>query len=299
MAITDVFSKRGQPLPDVFVYDDLPKALRSQIVNILEDTLGTGPTVWSQISKKIAHEHGFRDLPTTKRTRAGYSPAESCFEYIGTAAVPHALDLVELAFNEIYQLYQCNPNDPAPAIYELNGRFREHGVGYQFENGQLIRVDSKLIHAEAVKPALALLSEPEFAGPNREFLLAYEHFRHARIEDAVTSACKAFESTMKAICAAQKCEPRDYENAQAGALIKMLLDRDLVPRWSEEQLRNVEKCLLGLSTLRNKSAAHGGGATPRDVPAHYAAYALHLAASNIVFLVESHHARSSEEENAG
>ena len=42
-------------------------------------------------------------------------------------------------------------------IEEMNQRFRENGVGYQYENDQIIRVDSEFIHAEAVKPALQLL----------------------------------------------------------------------------------------------------------------------------------------------
>jgi hypothetical protein len=40
--------------------------------------------------------------------------------------------------------------------------------------------------------------------------------------------------------------------------------------------------------VRNKDSGHGSGAKPRELPAHYAAYALHLAASNIVFLIQCH-----------
>ncbi len=68
-----------------------------------------------------------------------------------------------------------------------------------------------------------------------------------------------------------------------------MTDNGLVPKYSEEQLENVAKCLIGVATVRNKTA-HGAGAVPRDVPEHYAAYALHLAASNIVFLVDCHKA---------
>ncbi|NJL59598.1 MAG: hypothetical protein HC887_08105 [Desulfobacteraceae bacterium] len=49
---------------------------------------------------------------------------------------------------------KCTPDD---AIDELNSRFKEHGVGYQYESGELIRVDSQFLHAEAVKPTLNLL----------------------------------------------------------------------------------------------------------------------------------------------
>ena len=60
------------------------------------------------------------------------------------------------------------------AIDELNQRFREHGVGYQYESGQMIRVDSQLIHSEAVQPALRMLADPMYEGANAEFLSAHK-----------------------------------------------------------------------------------------------------------------------------
>jgi len=64
------------------------------------------------------------------------------------------------------------------AVEELNERFREHGVGYQFEELKIVRVDSQVLHAEVVKPALHLLSESAFSGANADFLKAHEHYRH-------------------------------------------------------------------------------------------------------------------------
>jgi hypothetical protein len=74
-------------------------------------------------------------------------------------------------------------------------------------------------------------------------------------------------------------------------LIKVLIDKELVPTYSDEHLRAVEKGLIGLATVRNKNSGHGAGAKPRDLPEHIAAYALHLAATNIVFLIECHNAK--------
>jgi hypothetical protein len=120
-------------------------------------------------------------------------------------------------------------------------------------------------------------------------LSAHEHLRHGRVESAVTEACKAFESTLKAICDARGWT-YDASKATAAPLIRVVIDRGLVPNYSQEQLENVAKCLIGVATVRNKNAGHGAGAKPRDVPDHYAAYALHLAAANIVFLIECHKA---------
>ena len=55
------------------------------------------------------------------------------------------------------------------AINELNTRFREHGIGFQFVEGEIVRVDSELIHSEAVKPALRLLNEKNYHGAQQEF----------------------------------------------------------------------------------------------------------------------------------
>ena len=47
----------------------------------------------------------------------------------------------------------------------------------------------------------------------------------------------------------------------------------------------------GLPEVRNEEGAHGQGATPRETPNYVAAYALYLAAANILFLAEAHKAK--------
>jgi hypothetical protein len=92
------------------------------------------------------------------------------------------------------------------AIEEINGRFEQHSVGYQFENGQIIRVDSKLTHAEIIKPALVLLTAPLFGKANEDFMTAHRHYRAKEFKDCVTAANRAFESMLKAICDTEKWE---------------------------------------------------------------------------------------------
>lgn len=211
-----------------------------------------------------------------------------CESYVQKAGALQALDLIELAFRRFEADHgkadhhlcraSCGPEELAK---ELNHRFRENGVGYQYTNGRLIRVDSLYLHENTVKPALALLLEDGFAGPNEEFMSAHQHFRHGRHEEAITDACKAFESTIKAICTARDW-PYD-EKAAASGLVRFILDRGLVPSYFEQHL-------MGVATIRNKMATHGAGVAPREPDERFAAYALHVAASNIVLLVESHKA---------
>jgi len=300
--IPDLFSKRNKPLPDVFTYDTIPSKLRVQVVHILQAAMRgrfyvDGVDVWRYVAQTIAAEHGLLELPGIEYSQyAEPNFHVACMNYILKAEPEQALDIVEISFRFVSKAAEnidfarntgLRMAVAQTAITDLNHRFRESGVGYQFEDGKIIRVDSQLLHAEVVKPALLLLSTKGFEGANAEFLAAHEHSRHNRIEPAITEACKAFESTMKVICDSRRWA-YDKSKATAGVLIKVLIENGLVPSYSEEQLRAVEKCLLGVATVRNKNAGHGAGATPRDVPQHYVSYALHLAASNIVFLVECH-----------
>lgn len=44
--------------------------------------------------------------------------------------------------------YENRKLSPDEVIAELNHLFREHGVGYQYESGMMIRVDIQIIHEE-------------------------------------------------------------------------------------------------------------------------------------------------------
>ena len=60
MAIIDLFSKRQKALrgdvPDVYAYNDLPHALRAQIVHIWNDSLGSRPNYYANSQVREAYE---------------------------------------------------------------------------------------------------------------------------------------------------------------------------------------------------------------------------------------------------
>ena len=124
-----------------------------------------------------------------------------------TQETDRAIDVVELTFRVIDRLVRGNQHrykncrlSPDEAIAELNHRFQEHGVGYQYESGMMMRVDSQFIHEEIVRPALSMLSDPMYEGANAEFLSAHEHYRIRKYKECLNDCLKAFESTIKAIC---------------------------------------------------------------------------------------------------
>jgi hypothetical protein len=306
VGIYETFSKRlkkreraGQV--DVYQYDELPGPLRIQIIHIWGDAIGPSGRgdfaqsgaikAWDAIHNTLARELGVFAL-----TDAYHTPSEiRCKNFLLNASISEALDIIELSFHVIQKRpqimgVQFMPSFSAEkAIDELNYRFREHAVGYQFVGGQIIRVDSQYVHAEVVKPAISLLNTAGFEGASEEFLKAHEEYRSGDYPGAITNALKAFESTMKSIC--DKNSWSYASGANAKQLIKVCLDNWLVPKYSETHLAAVRNTLEhGLPTVRNKDGGHGQGPTPKNVPQHLAGYALHLAATNIVFLVEAHEA---------
>ncbi|MEH2410379.1 MAG: hypothetical protein V7K36_16425 [Nostoc sp.] len=211
-----------------------------------------------------------------------------------TKVIEEILDVVELSFELIDRAYRddslrCITKSkitPDEAIKELNYRFREHGVGYQYESGEIIRVDSQIIHAEAVKPVLELLSDTRFQGANEEFLKAHEHYRHGRYKECLVECLKSFESTMKTICDIRGWiyQPGD----PAKNLINVCFQNNLIQPYLQTQFTSLKSNLeSGVPTMRNKNAGHGQGSQPLTVPQYFAAYQLHLTASTILFLLEA------------
>lgn len=318
MPIWDLFSKREkrkhkQGQEDVFQYDTLPEPFRAQVVHIWLDALGKWREGPAYLGDSIAHPPGawwyqihaimLREKGRFSLTKRGGNPATQCVEYVMDAPTVDALDIIDVSFRfidevvrrfEPYQreYYGLGPSDPDDAITELNARFREHGIGYEYAAGEIIRVDSKFIHAEAVKPAIQLLHDAgrDFTGPLQEFFTAHERYRKGEGKDAITWALKAFESTRKGVCAARGWTFDPHKDA-ANKLIEIVFANGLIPSYLPGQFTALRSVMeSGVPTVRNKTSGHGQGPTPTIVPEHLTRYVLNLTASSIVFMIESHRA---------
>ncbi|MCY3789904.1 MAG: hypothetical protein OXH63_14070 [Gemmatimonadetes bacterium] len=306
MPIFDIFSRRQRKLrgelPDVYTYNDLPQPLRVQIVHIWMDSLGNREEYYGNMSvsksyeltvNALRREYGVFLLPGTSENHGNYF-AELADFLLQEKDVKKALDAVEISFRVVDRLTRdwdyLKRNNASKiaddAIEELNARFKEHGVGYQFTNGQIVRIDSEFLHAEIVKPALKLLDQPHYAGAQQEFLKAHEHYRKGNAKEALSECLKAFESVMKAIC-----DKRGWtygNNATAKPLIQACFDNGLIPSFWQSHYSSLRNLLeSSVPTGRNKLSGHGQGTTPVSVPNHLVAYMLHMTASAIVFLVEA------------
>ena len=312
MSVLDLFSHRRRKTksnaPDVFVYDKLPKEVRVQIIHILRASIGPYDVSdmsafgsvqnnegWQHIHNALAREHGEFALGNTPNV------ADNVLRYFyDQPDVYKALDVVEVCLMYVDSIArQLNPMHQQglgitqscdDAIAELNERFRRSGVGYRFEGGMILRVDSELIHSEVVKPALQYLNEPGFEGPRDEFMRAHGHYRSGEMEDAVTDANNSFESTLKAVCKQRRWH---YDKgARASDLIKLIRAKGLLPEYLEKSFDQLSATLQsGLPQVRNWQGGHGQGAEPQSTPDYVGAYAIHLAAANIQFIVEAHKAK--------
>jgi hypothetical protein len=306
VAIFDLFSKRQKQsrgdVPDVYTYASLPKALRTQIVHIWFDALGNEDEyfrdpvadAYELIVKALRREYGVFRLPPEQ----DYNDREYINElinfFLGEQDTERLLDTVELSFRCIdlvtkdwNYLNRADASDRADgAILELNTRFQEHGIGFHYSDGEIIRIDSAFLHAEVVKPILRLLNANHYAGAQQEFLKAHEHYRHGDAKEALNECLKAFESLMKAICEKRKWSYS--KTATAKELIQVCLENNLVPPFWQSYYASLRSVLeSGVPTGRNKLSGHGQGATPTTVPAQLVSYMLHMTAASMLFLAEA------------
>lgn len=308
MGIVDLFSKRQKALrgelPDIYTYDALPQPLRVQIVHIWKDSLGSEANyrdsyrgaygAYKFIVETLCREYGLFRLPGSRDHGDRNYYSELIGFILNESDTERALDAVELSFRVVDRftrnfdyLHKSNASEVANlAIKEINARFQEHGVGFQYIDGEILRIDSQLIHAEVVRPALLLLHGSNYAGAQAEFLKAHENYRHGNAKDALVECLKALESTMKAICDKRKWS---YSStATSSALIQTCIDNGLIPSFWTQHFSALRSTLeSGVPTARNRLGGHGQGTNVTIVPMHIAAYVLHITAACIVFLVES------------
>jgi len=309
LTVFDLFSKRQKRLrgdvPDVYVYDKIPQPLRVQIVHIWTDAIGNidqyreGHYVGTYNAYKflvetLRREYGVFKLPPTGAYDDENFLAELANFVLKVPETEKVLDAVEISTRLIehhtrtyeYLSRQNAAEIADAAVAEVNARFKEHGVGFQYTDGEIIRIDSELVHVEVVKPALALLRGRQFAGAQAEFLKAHEHYRHGNPKEALAECLKAFESVMKVICDKRKW--RYDPGATSKALIELCLQNGLIPPYWQSHFAGLRSVLeSGIPTPRNRLGGHGQGTSVVEVPGHIVAFVLHMTAAAIVFLVEA------------
>lgn len=309
MGTFDIFSRRRKPAPDVVQYDEIPHPLRIQLLEAMNDArcliydrtipayiaVGTeGKDCFAAACLILRRELGLAkliDIRKRVRTMHDTSTEDQCSEftaYFENCDTEQVLDAIEVVMRLINNSEDCLDDEcnPRTVADEINARFRQHGIGYQYESGQIVEKSNDLLHSESTVPALRLLSNPIYQGANEEFLKAHEHFRHRRNAECLVECLKAFESTMKIVCEQKRWAYNQHDTARV--LIKTCLDKGLIPTFSEQQLTSLRTLLeSGIPTARNKQGGHGQGAKRVEVSDSLTRFVLHLTAATIVLFVES------------
>jgi AbiJ N-terminal domain 4 len=290
MATFDLFSKRQKRLrgeiSDVLIYDDLPQTLRQQIIYIIQDAIRKADYRLVEEFYEIIHNILRREYGVPALLADVYGDETNVLQYfLQTNDIEKGISIIELAFKVLDTIKVHETINADEAIEELNERFKEHAIGYQFDGGEIIRVDSTYAHSEITKPTISLLQSNKFTGANEEYLKAHEHYRHGRNKECLTECLKAFESTLKIIC---KEKGWAYnQNDTSKKLIQICFDNNLIPLFSQSQFASLRSLLeSGIPTIRNRLGGHGQGQVPQKVNDEITRYGLNLTGTNIIFLIE-------------
>jgi hypothetical protein len=124
-------------------------------------------------------------------------------------------------------------------------------------------------------------------------MTAHRHYRTSEYKDCVTSANRAFESVLKAIC-----DVKDWEYAagdNASQLIAKVTEKGLFTHdYDKSFMAYVAMMKSGIPAVRNQSGGHGEGISTARVTIQIARYALNLSATNILFVAECYEAANKK-----
>lgn len=295
----DLYSARIKNEKDeleVYEYEKFQASFRNQLFKIISDIFDkyeSQANIWCFIHDRFSREKGLKNLGNYDSSYNEGSK-NNIENYIDRSNDEDFLDFMDFVFYIIVTV--CKTTPPRyfyempqlidKSIEELNFRLRQHNLGYEFINGQIIRIDNKVMHQTVIKPALKLLYDEDFKGAEKEFRKAFEYRKNGDNKNAILEALKSFESTMKTICD-KKYYTYNATQDTAKQLIATLESNSFYPTYMNSHLANVRTTLeTGLPVLRNKKAGHGQGSTVVNVSDEFTEYALNLAATNIVLLVK-------------
>jgi len=300
MATFQTYSKSKKGVPEVFQYDIIPEKLKVQCYHIWTEFFKQFEgefvqRVYSRIYDTLRKETGKKSLYFNGLyiEKSSAKQIEGYFNEL--KETDEILDVVHIVFFYIEQVKQVMERENTytrlkyavkEAIDDLNTRFKENAVGYEYSNGKIIRVDNLLLHSETVVPTLHLIQQPDYENVEEEYLKAHEHLRYKRYQECLNECLKAFETTMKIICTKNGMPYKETDTAKP--LINALLTSDFLPNYNESYLSALRQLLeSSIPTIRNKNGGHGQGTKKRIVPEHLARYLLYLTGATIRLLVET------------
>ena len=307
--IFDLFSKRRRKeigdIPDVYSYDQLSDQLRVQITyqfdqmfKSVDNFSNEKKAIYEFLATTLREERGVYELADGRRRSRDLFSEQWNFEtevknyFLFEKIVDEAIDVIELFYkvakSVLEREYSFTNWLPAfqKSVDRLNTRFREHGVGYSFEEHSIIRIDSELVHQKIIRPTLKLLHDKKFKNAEDEYLNAHEHYRNGRYDDCNVSCLKALETTIKIIGHRRNWKMNDKDTASK--LIEHVMTNKLIPDYLQAHFGALRSCLeTGVPTVRNKAGGHGRGVGAVTIPSYMAEYLLAESAAAIRLLMQA------------
>ena len=306
--VYDTYSKRTDSAKwlQIEQYNKVPKPLCNQIVRILGRTIEFAG--WKSLWLAFCEERG--EPEDEEIVHHGYDEEWSedqknhqslCYKKIRGGVMEDVFDLVDIAFQMTCHKIQDGQNHGIDwqeqeeayegSVEELNIRFKEARVGYRLVNN---RIERNIISLDMALPAMDLLRGEDFKDTMSDFSLAHKHYQNKDYKDCTLSANRSFESLLKTLCKQQNLEFNS--NGQIGDLVKILCNHLFSNNKFNEKMSQTFKAL---PTVR----AHYGGHGLAEEIDYMARYALHLAATNILFFMQAVEARNkstkTEENSSG
>lgn len=202
------------------------------------------------------------------------------------------LDLIELL--SYYTKLRTEESISISLDKVINNVFHHNGLGYELIGNQIIHKGNDIVHKEIVRPSLQFLSDLRFKNANDEMLKAFSDFKNYDYKGAIHNANKAFESTMKIIIQINNWDiananphkkAPELNKATAATLISTIAKHSEMEAFHDLALKALKDSLQSLATLRNNHAGHGQGSEIKNTYIRHCEFALHTAATNILFLI--------------
>ncbi len=196
---------------------------------------------------------------------------------------PHLFDLIELQYEE---LSDDAENGKGGFRGEINKVLREQDIPWILVDGRLVKIDPKQFEQDLKLKTLGEMKElkdacPLYQGAYDELRKAIDFLGRGDYAEAVINAEKSYESVLKVILGSES------ETEAANGLTKRLLEAgklSLPVGPKPEVLQS--SVLMSLPIIRNKAAAHGSGATGREMSGPMANLAVNLACALDTYLIQ-------------
>lgn len=312
----NLFSSRKKKMEEIdedfFIYD-FPEKVRIQLYKIIFENLGHknlgyGRIIYEIINEEVELRQKFTKEIGKETLSGEENPEDDIKNYILKASTEEVLDFIEflMAFKvDLIEKFGLTDTSRLQLEAEIKRLFEEinkcfiiNKIGYELvpvflENDLpfiVIPLYSKYLHVETIKkPIQLLIGRKDFKTALYEFEEALEKNKDGDYVGAIVSANKSFESTLKILLDKKGIS---YSTKDTAAKLVDILFQNINPSEFEKSfhdaLKKVSHVLKsGLTTLRNKAGvAHGMGEKLRNIDKEYSEFALHLAGTYIVFLVE-------------